>query len=159
MLRRSFILISFLLGFTVLMAQRNKPATPKAPVSQKFKAPKTRTLWGNHSDSSTVTVDEALSLLKLPLTIIDENKLKYGIKIYHFLYRKRGVTEDEETGKVTPTTTISSDLFKVTPLPESWIESVSQQLRSGEELYFFDVIAKDAQGHIFFAPTLKIKIK
>ena len=159
MARRSLLLVAFLMVFSVLMAQRDKPVAQKPAVVQKFKTPKVKTALGNYVDSATITVDEALNLIRLPLTIKDDNKTSYGIDVYHFLYRKKGVTEDEETGKVTPTTTISSDLFKSTPLPEVWITSISQQLRSGEELYFFDVVAKDTQGHIFFAPTLKIKIK
>ena len=157
--RRSFLLLAFFMTFSGLMAQRNKPVVPKPAAVQKFKPPKVKTALGNYSDSATITVDEALNLIRLPLTIMDDNKTSYGINVYHFLYRKRGVTEDEETGKITPITSIASDLFRSTPLPEAWITSISQQLRSGEELYFFDVVAKDAVGHIFFAPTLKIKIK
>lgn len=153
------MLLGFLMTFSVLMAQRTKPPVQKPAVVQKFKAPKVKSYWGNYSDSATLTVREALNLLSLPLMITGEDKTNYAVNAYHFLYKKRGVTEDEETGKVTPITTIASDLFRATPLPEVWITSVSQQLRSGEELYFFDVIAKDSLGHIFFAPTLKIKIK
>ena len=146
---------------SVLIAQRtnSKPPTQKPPVIQKFKAPKVSTTWGKYIDSSTVTVDEALALLRSPLTITGDNKTNYGISTYHLLYRKRGVTEEEETGKMTAVTSIASNIFRSTPLPDSWITSISLQLRSGEELSFFDVLAKDAQGHIFFAPTLKIKVK
>jgi len=158
MVRRFFLLFTLLASLSAAIAQRTKPATQKTPVVQKFKAPIVKTTWGKYSDSSTVTVDEGLALLRTPLTISDD-KTSYGISTYQFLYRKRTVTEDEETGKVTPTTTTMIHLFKSTPLPEDWINTISYQLRSGEELYFFDVLAKDGQGHIFFAPTLKVKIK
>ena len=159
LLRRCFLLFSFIMTLSASMAQRNKPVAQKPAVVQKFKPPKVKTSWGGYTDSTIITVDQALNLLRLPLAITGEDKVNYGVAVYHFLYRKKGVTEDEETGKVTPTTTISSEIFKATPLPEGWITYISQQLRSGEELYFFDVVAKDTQGHIFFAPTLKIKIK
>ena len=141
------------------MAQHTKPVAQKPAVVQKFKPPKTRTSWGNYSDSATLSVNEALNLLSLPLLITGEDKTNYGISVYHLVYKKKGVTEDEETGKVTPTFTIASDFFKTTPLPDAWITSITQQLRSGEELFFFDVVARDSNGHLFFAPTLKIKIK
>ena len=32
-------------------------------------------------------------------------------------------------------------------------------MRAGEELYFFDIVAKDAQGRLMFAPELRIKVK
>ncbi|MBL0144464.1 MAG: hypothetical protein IPP48_00505 [Chitinophagaceae bacterium] len=88
---------------------------------------------------------------------------KYAISSYQFLYRKTGVTEEENedgpTGKAKPTTTISASLFRATPLPQVWITNIADQLKPGDELFFFDVIVKDEQGRLMFAPTLKLKIK
>jgi len=152
------LFLSFLF-FTGLTAQPPKTVNPKAAPVQKFKPPKTTTSLGGRTDSVTVTVDEATQLAGFPLKITDDKKNTYAISSYQFLYRKIGVTEDEQSGKVSPTTSISSDLFRTTPLPELWVKIIREQLKPGEELYFFDVVAKDNLGHFFFAPTLKIKIK
>jgi hypothetical protein len=48
--------------------------------------------------------------------------------------------------------------FKFTPMPPIWVNSVKEQVRPGEELYFFDIIAKDAQGRVMYAPDFKIKV-
>ncbi len=155
-----FFPITLLFVFTTLMAQPPKKGTVKESTQQKFKPPIVKTSLGDHSDSVVlINVEEGLQLVKLPLIITDDKKNNYGISSYQFLYRKVGVTEDEETGKVSPISSMISDFFRSTPLPDIWVTNISQQLRAGEELYFFDVIAKDAQGHLFFAPTLKIKIK
>src|SRR5205085_10333075 len=121
-----------------------------------FKAPKLFTILSTYKDSALVTVEEAEQIIAMPLRIVDDKKNVYRLSSYQFLYRKKGVTEDEQTGKVTPTTSISSALFKSSPLSDLWINLIREELKAGEELYFFDVIAKDAQGRVMYAPDLKI---
>jgi hypothetical protein len=125
----------------------------------KYKVPTLFTQLGGLRDSVNITVQEAENIIGQPLKIYDDKKGTYTISSYQFLYRKRGVTENEETGKVTPITSIVSNRFKVTPLPDTWTNQVKEQVKSGEELFFFDVIAKDAQGRIMYAPNLKIMVK
>ena len=49
--------------------------------------------------------------------------------------------------------------FTDTPLSAVWINTIKDELHAGEELYFFDIIVKDSQGRLFFAPELKISVK
>ena len=141
-----------MLAGTQLMAQ-TKPAT--AP----YKVPKLYTQLGEFRDSVSITMAEAEKSVGQELKIFDDKKGVYTVSSYQFLYKKKGVTENEETGKVSPTTTIVSQRFKTTPLPQVWIDNVRQEVKSGEELYFFDVIAKDAQGRVMYAPDFKIKVQ
>lgn len=141
------------------LAQKPKPASAKPVPVQKFKPPKLTCSLGTRSDSAIVPVEEALQMILLPLNITDDKKNPYTISSYQVMYKRRAVTEDEQTGKVTPTTSTVASLFRETPLPELWKRSISEQLKSGEEIFFFDIIAKDAQGRLMFAPDLKIKIK
>jgi hypothetical protein len=144
---------------TTTMAQKPKPAATKPAVVQKFKPPKLTCVLGNHADSGTVYVEEALQLVNLPLRITDDKKTAYAISSYQVLYKRKGVTEDEGTGKVTPVMSNVTDIFRQTPLPPFWKKILTEQLKPGEELYFFDIVAKDAQGHLMFAPDLRLKIK
>ena len=75
------------------------------------------------------------------------------------MYKRRAVTEDEQTGKVSPVMSNVSELFRTTPLSGIWLKTLTEQMRPGEELYFYDIVAKDAQGRLMFAPELRIKIK
>lgn len=150
--------IFLLIVFTTVQAQPPKTTKATAP-AQKFTPPILTTVLGIHADSAIVVLEEAVQLITLPLKITDDKRNTYTVTSYQFWYKKRGVTENEETGKVTPTYTTISDLFRVTPLPEKWRNNISQQLRSGDEFNFIDVIVKDSQGRVMFAPTLKIKIK
>lgn len=143
---------------TTVSAQKPKPAVTSHPV-QKFKPPKLTSMLGIRSDSATVEVEEALQLINLPLKITDDKKNSYSISSYQVMYKRKGVTEDEETGKVSPASTSVAQLFRETPLPAIWKKVLTEQIQSGEELYFFDIIAKDAQGRYMFAPDLKIRIK
>ncbi len=155
-----FILsVVFSAMLTTVLAQKPKTTNVSPVAVQKFKPPKLTCSLGIRSDSATIAVEEALQMVSLPLKISDDKKNNYAISSYQLLYKRRAVTEDEETGKVTPTTSMVANLFRETPLPELWKKNITEQLRSGEELFFFDIIAKDAQGRLMFAPDLKIKIK
>lgn len=142
-----------------LLAQ--KPVSKKAVITpvKKFKQPKLYTTLGSFKDSSGVAIDQVLNSLHLPLKIVDDKNVEYKISSYQFMYKRLGVTEDEKTGKVSPTSSISSARFSTTPLPELWVNTIGQDLKSGEELYFFDVIAKDAEGRVMVASSLKIIVQ
>lgn len=156
---RLLLAICFSAMLTTVLAQKPKQGTAKPATVQKFKPPKLTCSLGIRSDSSIVAVEEAKQLINMPLTITDDKKIVYSISSYQLMYKRRAVTEDEETGKVSPTTSNVTELFRETPLPAFWKKNITEQLRAGEELYFFDIIAKDAQGRLMFAPELKIKTK
>jgi hypothetical protein len=145
-----------LLAFVLLSSQQLLAQTKPAPV--KFKPPKLFTQMGGFRDSVTLSVAEAENIINQPLKIFDDKKGLYTISSYQFLYRRKVVTEDEATGKPIPTSSMVAGTFKVTPMPQIWVNSVKEQVRPGEELYFFDIIAKDAQGRVMYAPDFKIKV-
>ena len=145
-----------LLAFVLLSSQQLLAQTKPAPV--KFKPPKLFTQMGGFRDSVTLSVAEAENIINQPLKIFDDKKGLYTISSYQFLYRRKVVTEDEATGKPIPTSSMVAGTFKVTPMPDIWVNSVKEQVRPGEELYFFDIIAKDAQGRVMYAPDFKIKV-
>ena len=153
-----FILLTVVIfSCSIVFAQKPKPVTAKTV--QKFTPPKISSALGLRSDTASVYREEAIQLITLPLKVTDAKKNVYTISSYQFIYKKRGVTEDEESGKVSPVMSMVSDLFRETPLPALWVKIISEQIKPGEELYFFDIVAKDAQGRLMFAPELKIKIK
>lgn len=125
----------------------------------KYKVPPLYTQLGGFRDSVSIPVSEAENIIGQQLKIFDDKKGVYTVSSYQFLYRKKGVTENEKTGKVSPITSIVSSRFKITPLPTTWINQVRETVKSGEELFFFDVIAKDAQGRVMYAPNLKIMVR
>lgn len=152
-------LMTFLLLAAVGMAQPGKPSPNKVIPIAKFKPPKVKTYWGRNSDSAWITKEEARQLIDLPIKISDAKNVSYTISSYQFMYRKNIVTEDEATGKVLPSTELKIDRFTASPLPPIWRENIKPALISGEMLYYFDIIVKDAQGRLFFAPELKIYIR
>ena len=125
------------LGLTTLLAQKPKPTADKPKSFQKFTPPKLTSMLGIRSDTASVYVEEAVQLVRLPLKVTDDKKNVYSISSYRLMYKRRAVTEDEETGKVSPTMSSVSDLFKETPLTALWIKILIEQMRAGEELYFF----------------------
>ena len=125
----------------------------------KFKPPVVKSYLGINSSGAVVTILEAQQLITLPLKITDAKKNTYTIDSYHFLYKRKGVIQDETTGKKSTTFTIVSDFFKTTPLPKTWIDNIKDGFQKDEELYFFDIIVKDNKNRKFFAPDLKITLR
>ncbi|MBK8608629.1 MAG: hypothetical protein IPL84_01380 [Chitinophagaceae bacterium] len=150
--------VKYILGFalsctiTAATAQKPKPTPAKPAGFQKFTPPKLISLLGINSDTATVFLEEARQLVKIPLKVTDDKKNVYSISSYHLQYRRRAVTEDEESGKVSPIMSAVSDVFRETPLPARWSKILVEQMRAGEELFFYDIVAKDDKGRLMFAP-------
>lgn len=156
--KKIFFLLAVLFSTQVLLAQKKPASKSTITTFKKIKPPKLQTFLDVYKDSVGVPLSVAEKIIGLPLKIYDDKKVEYAISSYQFLYRKLGVTEDAE-GKAIPATSISTERFKIAPIPELWINLIRQQLKAGEEFYFFEVIAKDAQGRVMYAPDLKITIQ
>jgi len=134
-----------------------KPGTiTKVP---KFKPPVVKTFLGRNSQTAEVTVEEANQLVNLPLRIIDDKNNVYAVNSYQFMYKKKSIIENEQTGKREIAFSTVADLFKITPLPQVWRSNIGGGVQKGEELYFFDIIVKDKLDRKFYAPELKINIR
>lgn len=133
-----------------------KPVVTKVT---KFKPPVVKPYLGVNTTDATVTAAEADQLIALPLKITDTQNNTYTIDSYHFLYKRKGVVEDEQTGRKQVSFTTVSDMFRTTPLSKVWIDNIQGGFQPGEELHFFDIVVKDKSGRKFFAPDLKITIK
>jgi hypothetical protein len=125
----------------------------------KFKPPAVKTYLGVNTNGATVTVQEASELAGLPLKVTDDKKNIYTVTSYGFIYKRKGVIEDEESGGKKIAFTTLADKFNETPLPKIWIDNLKDGFQKDEELYFYDILVKDDKGRKFFAPDLKITIQ
>ena len=145
--------------FFVLIGTLTSTHAQKTP-AKKIKLPKLTTSLANVSDSLvTINVELARSIIGNPLKVMDDKMKQYKILYYDFLYKRKAVKEDEATGKISATTTIAEDHFTTSPLPALWTNIIKDQLKSGEELYFFDIIVQNDKGAAMYAPNLKILIQ
>ncbi|NOU38168.1 MAG: hypothetical protein HOO89_05605 [Ferruginibacter sp.] len=153
MLRKINIIFSLLIfSLTSSFAQSRTTAKPNS----NFKPTKLYTTLGGFKDTMFISPKAADSILAMPLKIIDAKNVIYTLSTYNFLYKQIVVSEDEATGKAYNTTSIKSSFFKTTPIPPLWSKIVSERLRAGEEIIFFDVIVKDAKGRYMYARNLKL---
>jgi hypothetical protein len=153
---KSFTIALLLCVSLTNYAQRPKPTST---LYAKFKVPKLICSLGDYKDSSFVSPQIAEAIIGAKLNVVDAKNVAYTLSSYQFLYRKIVVSEDEATGKAYNTTSVKSSLFKVSPLPAMWLSTVRENLRPGEEIIFFDIIVKDAQGRVMYAPNLKLMVK
>lgn len=158
MLKASFVLMMACFFVQNSCAQIT-PAKKTTANLKKYKPPKLYTYLDSYKDSVPVSVAIAEGIIAAPLMVYDDKKTLYEISSYQFLYKKRTVTEDEQSGKTSPSSSVVSNRFLATPLPQLWVNQIREQVKPGEELYFFDVIVKDAQGRLMYAPNVKIMIQ
>lgn len=125
----------------------------------KFKPPVVKSYLGINTNGATVTKEEASQLITLPLKIKDDKKNIYTVDSYQFLYKRKSVIQDEETGRKQTTFTTVAGRFSKTPLPKIWVDNLKDGFQKDEELYFFDIVVKDKTNRKFFAPDLKITIQ
>lgn len=136
------------------------PAKKNAVTVAKFKPPVVVTSLGKHVGvSAFCTAEEGKALLSAQLKIADEKNQVYALTTYQFAYKRQGITEDETTGMPAAQSDMVAERFETTPLPKLWQNIITEQLHSGEELYFFDIMVKDSKGRLFYAPDLKITIQ
>lgn len=147
-----FILVSLILISVSVHAQQIQ----KVP---KFKPPVVNTYLGIRQNGDSVVTEEAVQLVGLPLKVTDKEKNVYKVDTYQFAYKKKSAVENEETGKIHTTFTLSAARFDHSPLPDVWIKNIQNGLKRDEELYFFDILVEDNQGRKFFAPEIKITVK
>jgi hypothetical protein len=151
------LIICFTTGLVSFSQQsEEKPGITKIV---KFKPPVVKSFLGINTTGAVVTIDEANQLIALPLRITDAQSNTYPIDSYHFLYKKKGVIEHEQTGRKQTTFTTVAGLFETSPLPKIWIDNIQNGFQKDEEMYFFDIVVKDKAGRKFFAPDLKIIMK
>ena len=140
---------------SLLCYSQNVPASK----GEKFMRPVVIAYLGEKTNGASITAQQADDLIGLPLKVADKNNTTYTIDSYGFLYKRKGVTEDEQTGQKSINFTSVSDRFKTTPLPKVWIDNIKGNFQKDEELYFFDIVVKDKSNHLFLAPDLKITIQ
>lgn len=154
-----FVVVLLLLGSSNRIFSQTTPKTTAKPVV-KFKPPVVQVYLGNLTGKLAVAAAvEAKNLLTIPLKIVDTKNMVYPLVSYQFAYYRIGVTEDEETGKTSPSKDMVSNHFSSSPLPAIWQSNITETLHSGESLYFFDIIVMDKLGRRFFAPELKVTIE
>lgn len=147
-LTRALCIIGFIFFCVPAFAQHVNSAT--------YKPPKLITKWGNATDSAKLAVSDIQKITAQKLSITDFAGNNYEISSYQFLYKRVAYVEDEKTGKPRLTSTMVSALFRSSPLPPIWIKQITEELKPGEELYYFDVFVKDSKGRILAAPNLRI---
>lgn len=129
------------------------------PVKTPFKPPVVKTYIGIRSGNDTVHLEEATQLVKLPLVVKDEKGSVYKLVNYRLLYKKKGYVENLQTGKPELHYTTVASRFDDSPLPKVWSDNIQLTLKSGEELFFFEILVSDANGRKFYAPDIKLIIR
>ena len=153
--------LKFCFLFLLFMPSLFSAAQEKSVITKvkKFKPPVVQTMWGNSKNEATVTKEEAIRMLSMPIKIVDSGNHIFTVDNYRFLYRSKSIVENEQTGKKEVAFTVTSNKFTATPLSNAWVDNIKNSLKPDEQLFFFDVLVRDDKGRLFFAPDIKITIQ
>jgi hypothetical protein len=159
MLNRIIIAAAFSVAvFIPCHAQKIK--TIKSTKVTPYKPPVLTTHLGSYGANAIITPAEAHTLITLPLKVTDKKGNTYTVQSYQFLYRQKSVVQDENTGKEQYSFNTISDRFDKVPLPALWVKNITERAQQkDEEFYFLDIIVKDVNNRIMYAPALKLKIQ
>ncbi len=149
----SFTIISLYLSVQCYAQNNTENKVPK------FKPPVVKAYIGENFTGDSITQREADTLITFPLQVIDKKKNEYTVTSYGFVYKRKGYVQDDKTGLYNVAFTTVADRFKSTPLPKIWIDNMKGRFQKDEELHFFDIVAKDKNNRLFYAPDLILEIK
>jgi hypothetical protein len=159
-MNKNIFLFALILLCHNCFSQTKTNANNETKKTIKIKPPHLTTSMGVLKDSiSSAPLDQVKALLGAPLKVTDDKNNSLTITYYQFYYKSKAIVQDEKTGKYSQTSSLAADYFTSTPIPEKWAKIIRDDLIAGEELYFFDIIVKDKEGHIFYAPNFKIITK
>lgn len=158
-MKKIFLLLALsfcVFSFNAIYAQKPTTTTTTTKKFVPFKPPKLFTSLGVIKDSAIAPVDQVKAVISQPLYITDAAKNIYTVQSYQFLYKKRVVSEDANGNAIPATSIASQQFYDANPIPELWIKIMREDLKKGEEVFYFDIIVKDKLGRIMHAPDLKI---
>ena len=156
-MKKHFSIFFILVSLASFSAIGQKPSVISI---KKFTPPIVKTFLGSlNADNAFCNAEAGRQIISQPLLVLDDKKNSYVIAHYELAYTRVGVTEDEQTGKTSPTKDMVGRRFNVVPLPELWRKNISETLQKGETLLFYDIYCYDKQGRLFVAPNLKIEIQ
>jgi hypothetical protein len=151
----------FLLAFFSLAASsigQTKP-TPKPAI--KGKVPVVTASLGG-MQSGTYGVGAGKILIDSALVLKDEKGRTYAISRCSFMYKRKMVHVDESSGEKVVKTSweyLAKELRNNEQLDDFWRSTIKEDLKSGEELIFGNIMADTKQGYMVPVKTLKIIIK
>ncbi|WP_326994070.1 hypothetical protein [Chitinophaga sp. 212800010-3] len=159
------LLLSLLLATAVMpvLAQTGKkPATPKghpaaaAVANQKPK--KLRSTWGIFL-SDTLSKTEVIKLLDSALVVRDEKNVRYPVISFALTYEKHEPYLNDTTGQVAVYKDYTGENFKSATLSPLWSNGLKDQLKSGDILYFDEIIVRYTGDKLYKAPPIQITVK
>lgn len=152
LLKKASLLLFVIFQAGPLFSQQESTTT-------KFKPPVVKTYLGTRAGTVKVEKQEAAQLAGLPLKVTDDKGAEYRLRYYQFVYKRKDSFENLKTGRPEVVYNTVGQSFYETPLPKVWVDNIRRQLKAGEELYFFDLLAEDKSNKTFYAPNLKIIVK
>lgn len=153
------ISIAILINIIAVTGFAQSKAKEVQPAKKNLQKVKLISRFASYKDSITLTVDQLKALISEPLTITDEKGNSLSVSSFEMAYKRIVMYQDETTGKKNTSIQMSSALFKSPTLSPNWIKIIKRDLMPSDELLFFDIIAKDKKGMVYYAPDIKIKTK
>jgi hypothetical protein len=87
----------------------------------------------------------------------DNNGVFYSVVSFRINYMFKGSYRDDETQEVKIVNDLRvGDFYDTAQLPTVWVESIQQNIKSGDVILFSKIMFRNKVGKLQLAPELKI---
>lgn len=153
-MKKLFTLLFFALVVSAqAQTQKSKPSTPAENTLPKVAVSIAGYKGGN------ITGDMLSGIIDSSLTVKDAKGITYEVVRFRVLYKFKSTYDDPETGqKKTFNDMRTNDFVNTTRISDLWRQSIKDNVKTGDEMIFDNVIVKLKNGTKLMAPPLTFKV-
>ncbi len=130
----------------------SKPVVAAAPLVY-------TSVWGPIKNGEALSA-QVVSTLPAPLLVKDNEGTVYTVSGFRINYSFKSTYKDEETQQTKSVKDFRvMDINKSNKLTIDWIESIKDNIKSGDQILFNKILFRNASGKLQYAPDLKIAVQ
>jgi hypothetical protein len=152
------LIVLMLLSF-LSVASVAQTTTGTKPATTKSKIPVVKAYWGTYT-SGTYTIAQLKNIIDNALILKDDKGTVYTLKRCSFLYKRKLVNKDDETGVTTTTWEYAEKILKNgAQLDDQWKKTLKEEMKEGEEFIFGAIVADSKKGYVIPVSNINFIVK
>lgn len=148
-------IVSFLLMLLVCQFSLGQ-AVKKTAVAKEVQPLTYKSSWGP-INSGKALIAQISAIAPAAIMVKDNTGAFYTVVSFRINYMFKGSYRDDETQEVKIVNDLRvGDFYDTAQLPTVWVESIQQNIKSGDVILFSKIMFRNKAGKLQLAPELKI---
>ena len=148
-------IVSFLLMLLVCQFSMGQ-VVKKTAVTKEVQPLTYKSSWGPIY-SGKALIAQISAITPAAIMVKDNNGVFYSVVSFRINYMFKGSYRDDETQEVKIVNDLRvGDFYDTAQLPTVWVESIQQNIKSGDVILFSKIMFRNKAGKLQIAPELKI---